>query len=151
MTAIALTVQTVLASMVARDFADDLVRAVTFGGNYRPTVRVMLQRHWGAHLDREVIAPIAAAIRSDLWVEGHTEHAYMGFRDNRDPVSHAADVTRLAVELKKRGLQVRISYRNGLAGSLKVTTSKASDALVAAAAPLYIDRINAAIALADAS
>ena len=141
------TIATVLASMVARDLADDLVRAVTFGAGYRPTVGVMVQRHWAEQ--RERIESIAGLFRGDVRRDGH----HVAFSDNRDLHTCLRDLEMLAARLRAEGFRVRISRHvlHNLAVELEVHSSKASIEAVMDAAPLYIARIDAAMAMADAA
>lgn len=142
MTAIAAT----LAAIVSRDLGDDLARAVTFPGGYLPTVRVMLQRHWSAAFDR--LPALAATVRADTWIEVSIGRAHVGFRDNRDRDAYDRDARRLAKVLAAHGFEVRNTFEKGKIVATTVRTSKASDAAVEAAAPLYIERLRAALAAA---
>lgn len=151
------TVATMLAAIVARDFGDDLVRAFTFPGGYRPTARVLLQRHWGAELGR--IAGIAlehgftaapeCSVNS-LWMDRGcaSGSAYIGVRDNRDRAAYDAAMRRLGAALKASGFKVRHRYEGGMVVSTKVTTDPRGDALVMEAAPTYLERLERAIAAA---
>lgn len=145
------TVAALLDTMLARDLEDDLRRAATFPGGYRPCVRVMLQRHWSAEMER--ITPIAAGLGfttdptctvNSLRVERYGSYAWIGVRDNRDRDAYDVAMRQLGAALKAAGLRVRHRYEGGKVVSTKVTTDPRVDALVEQAAALYLERLDAA-------
>lgn len=132
---------TILEAMIARDLIDDLLLDSTHGG-YRPTVRVMLQRHWSAELAR--IPELGRRVRPDVWVETSIGYADVGFADNRDAATYDRDARALGAVLKAAGFQVRHGRSNGLIVSTRVRTHRVHDTAVEAVAPVYLERFDRA-------
>lgn len=139
-----------LQGMIARDLVDDLRRARDRRWfEYRPTVRVMLQRHWGRLLDKTTLRGLFIDIDVGVWIDADFGCAYVGVDDSWQRLAEAARVQALleiAALLRCGPYTTKVVTLDGRVSSLVVGTTGASDAQVLAAAPQYIKHIDEVLA-----